>query len=63
MNLTGSNGRLRKHKRQTQAKKLGSSGLGALVETHNSFHLLQQILLYTAANQEVEQQFWVEGVA
>jgi hypothetical protein len=37
-NLTGSKGRLRKDKRQT-CRNLGSDGLGALMETHNSIHL------------------------
>jgi hypothetical protein len=39
-NLTWSKGRLRKDKRQT-CRKLGSGGLNALVETHNSLHHLQ----------------------
>jgi hypothetical protein len=44
-NLTGSNGRLRKDKRQ-KTNKLGSdayAGLGALIETHNSLHHLQRV--------------------
>jgi hypothetical protein len=41
-NLTWSNGRLRKDKRQT-CRKLGSGGLGALVETHTSLHHLQRV--------------------
>jgi hypothetical protein len=54
-NLTGSNGRLRKDKRQT-CRKLGSGGLGAWTETTQQLDTTVS-LLYTMVNKEIEQQF------
>jgi hypothetical protein len=45
-NLTVSDGRLRKDKKQT-CRKLGSGGLGAQVETHNNSTTSSEFIIYS----------------